>query len=52
MKIMDLKNFTHKDLSIRTPLNISYQIQAIKSLRKGIEEYDKRMAGEAQLLIV
>ena len=29
-------------LSIRTPLNISYQIQAIKSLRKGIEEYDRR----------
>ena len=26
-------------LSIRTPLNIDYQIQAIKSL-KGIEEYD------------
>ena len=29
-------------LSIRTPLNIDYQIQAIKSLRKGIEQYDKR----------
>ena len=29
-------------LSIRTPLNINYQIQAIKSLRQGIEEYDKR----------
>ncbi len=29
-------------LSIKTPLNIDYQIQAIKSLRKGIEEYDKR----------
>ena len=29
-------------LSIRTPLNISYQIQAIKSLRKGIENYDRR----------
>ena len=29
-------------LSIRTPLNIDYQIQAIKSLRKGIEDYDKR----------
>ena len=29
-------------LSIRTPLNINYQIQAIKSLRKGIEAYDKR----------
>ena len=29
-------------LSIKTPLDINYQIQAIKSLRKGIEEYDKR----------
>ena len=29
-------------LSISTPLNISYQIQALKSLRKGIEDYDKR----------
>ena len=29
-------------LSISTPLNIDYQIQALKSLRKGIEEYDRR----------
>jgi penicillin-binding protein 1A len=29
-------------LSIRTPLNIDYQIQALESLRKGIEDYDKR----------
>ena len=29
-------------LSIRTPLNINYQIKAINSLRKGIEEYDQR----------
>ena len=29
-------------LSIRTPLNINYQIEAIKSLRKGIEDYDQR----------
>ena len=29
-------------LSIRTPLNINYQIQVINSLRKGIEEYDMR----------
>jgi penicillin-binding protein 1A len=29
-------------LSIRTPLSIDYQIQAIKSLRKGIEDYDRR----------
>ena len=33
-------------LSIRTPLNINYQIQAIKSLRKGIEDYDKRRGRE------
>jgi len=29
-------------LSISTPLKISYQIQALKSLRKGIENYDRR----------
>ena len=29
-------------LSIKTPLNINYQTQAIKSLRKGIEQYDRR----------
>ena len=29
-------------LSIRTPLDINYQIKALESLRKGIEEYDKR----------
>ncbi len=29
-------------LSISTPLNIDYQIQALKSLRKGIEDFDKR----------
>ena len=29
-------------LSIRTPLNTKYQIQALKSLRKGIEDYDQR----------
>ena len=29
-------------LSIKTPLNINYQKQALNSLRKGIEEYDKR----------
>ena len=29
-------------LSISTPLNINYQIQAVKSLRKGIEDYDRR----------
>jgi penicillin-binding protein 1A len=29
-------------LSIKTPLNIDYQIKAIASLRKGIEDYDRR----------
>ena len=29
-------------LSIKTPLNIDYQIKAITSLRKGIEDYDRR----------
>ena len=29
-------------LSIRTPLNPKYQISALKSLRHGIEEFDKR----------
>jgi penicillin-binding protein 1A len=29
-------------LSIKTPLNINYQIHAIESLRLGIESYDKR----------
>ena len=29
-------------LSIRTPMDISYQINAINSLRKGIEDYDQR----------
>ncbi len=29
-------------LSIRTPMNSSYQIEALKALRLGLEEYDKR----------
>ena len=29
-------------LSISTPLNIDYQIQALQSFRKGIEDYDQR----------
>ena len=29
-------------LSIRTPLNTNYQIEALKALRQGLEEYDKR----------
>ena len=29
-------------LSIRTPLSTNYQVQALNSLRKGIEDYDRR----------
>ncbi len=36
------KKLYSEGLSIRTPLDINYQIQAIKSLRKGIEAYDRR----------
>ena len=36
-------------LSIRTPLNIKYQIQAIDSLRKGIEAYDRRQGWRGEI---
>ncbi len=36
------KKLYSEGLSIRTPLNIKYQTQAIKSLRDGIESYDRR----------
>ena len=36
------KKLYAEGLSIRTPLNISYQIEAINALRDGIESYDKR----------
>ena len=36
------KKLYSEGLSIRTPLNINFQLQAIKSLRKGIEQYDRR----------
>ena len=29
-------------LSIRTPLNLNYQIEALNALREGLEEYDRR----------
>ena len=44
------KNFM-QGLSISTPLNIDYQIQALKSLRKGIEEYDRRQGWRGPLQI-
>ena len=36
------KTLYSEGLSIRTPLDIDYQIQGINSLRNGIEAYDKR----------
>ncbi len=36
------KTLYSEGLSIRTPLDINYQIQAIISLRNGIEAYDRR----------
>ena len=40
--IYSFEKLYSQGLSISTPLNIQYQIQALKSLRKGIEDYDKR----------
>ena len=36
------KKLYSEGLSIRTPLDVNYQIQAINSLRNGIEAYDRR----------
>ena len=36
------KKLYSEGLSIKSPLNIKYQIYALNSLRDGIEEYDKR----------
>jgi penicillin-binding protein 1A len=36
-------------LSISTPLKINYQIQALKSLRKGIEEFDRRRGWRGEI---
>ena len=44
-KVKDIYGFKKlyaQGLSISTPLNINYQIQALRSLRKGIEDYDRR----------
>ena len=40
--IYGFKKLYSQGLSISTPLNVKYQTQALKSLRKGIEEYDRR----------
>ena len=41
-KIYGFEKLYSQGLSISTPLKINYQKQALKSLRKGIEEYDQR----------
>ena len=44
-KVKDIYGFEKlysQGLSISTPLKINYQIQALKSLRKGIEDYSRR----------
>ena len=37
-------------LSIRTPLNSYYQINALKALREGLEEYDKRQGWRGPIM--
>jgi penicillin-binding protein 1A len=44
------KTLYYEGLSIRTPLNIDYQIQAINSLRNGIESYDRRHGWRGPIL--
>ena len=41
-KIYGFEKLYSQGLSIKTPLRINYQINALKSLRKGIEDYDRR----------
>ncbi len=41
-EIYGFKKLYSQGFSINTPLKINYQIQALESLRKGIEEYDRR----------
>ena len=43
------KKLYSQGLSIRTPLNIEYQIKALASLRKGIEDYDRRQGWRGPL---
>ena len=40
--IYGFKKLYSQGLAISTPLRIEYQMQALKSLRKGIEDYDRR----------
>ena len=39
-------------LSIKTPLNIDYQIKALNSLRAGIEQYDRRRGWRGVIIIL
>ena len=51
-KVKDIYGFEKlysQGLSISTPLRINYQIQALKSLRKGIEDYDRRQGWRGPL---
>ena len=41
-ELYGFKKLYSEGLAIRTPLDINYQIQAINSLRNGIEAYDRR----------
>ena len=41
-KIYGFEKLYSQGLNIITPLNINYQTQALKSLRKGIQSYDRR----------
>ncbi len=40
--IYSFEKLYSQGLSISTPLKVNYQIQALKSLRKGVEDYDRR----------
>ena len=51
-KVKDIYGFEKlysQGLSISTPLRINYQIQALNSLRKGIEDYDRRQGWRGPL---
>ena len=39
---MVMMNLYKGGLSIRTPLNSYYQVEALKALREGLEEYDRK----------
>ena len=47
---MAIKKLYEDGLYIKTPLNIEYQINALKSLRSGIESYDRRKGWRGPIL--